>query len=229
MKVSSMLATASAAAAIVVSPAVALAHGPSSHGHGPASSVRTSAQHQCRDERQTMGNDVFKQTYGTNRNGRNAFGKCVSHRLRQDVVDAAGAVADAPQTCRAQENDPNFATDHNGETFEQFYGTNHNGRNAFGKCVSAIAKTQAGTTESDQTSAEDSAAATCRTEQADPNFAAGHDGKTFTQYYGTNRNGHNAFGKCVSEQAQSQDQQAGSDSGSGSDAGSDSGSGPSDS
>lgn len=27
--------------------------------------------------------------------------------------------------------------EHEGKTFEQFYGTNKNGRNAFGKCVSS--------------------------------------------------------------------------------------------
>jgi hypothetical protein len=48
------------------------------------------------------------------------------------------------------------------------------------------------------------AAQACKAEQADPNFAAGHGGLTFDQFYGTNgkpgTNGENknSFGKCVS-------------------------------
>jgi len=37
---------------------------------------------------------------------------------------------------------------------------------------------------------------------ADPNFAASHGGETFDQFYGTNPNLNNAFGKCVSSKAQ---------------------------
>ena len=47
------------------------------------------------------------------------------------------------------------------------------------------------------------AAKACKAELADPNFAAGHDGKTFAQYYGTtsSKGAGNAFGKCVSKKA----------------------------
>jgi hypothetical protein len=50
-----------------------------------------------------------------------------------------------------------------------------------------------------------SAAKACKAELADSNFAAGHDGKSFAQYYGTTSqdadgNG-NALGKCVSKKA----------------------------
>ncbi len=38
----------------------------------------------------------------------------------------------------------------------------------------------------------------CRAQQSDSNFAAKHGGKTFEQFYGTNRNQENAFGMCVS-------------------------------
>jgi hypothetical protein len=36
----------------------------------------------CKAERATLGEDAFAAKYGTNRNGRNAFGKCVSGRKR---------------------------------------------------------------------------------------------------------------------------------------------------
>ena len=46
----------------------------------------------------------------------------------------------AAQQCRTERNDPNFATSHGGKSFTDFYGTNRNKRNAFGKCVSGKAK-----------------------------------------------------------------------------------------
>jgi hypothetical protein len=46
------------------------------------------------------------------------------------------------------------------------------------------------------------AAKACKAEQTDVNFAAGHSGKSFAQWYGKNDNGRNAFGKCVSMKAQ---------------------------
>jgi len=51
------------------------------------------------------------------------------------------------------------------------------------------------------------AAKACLAEQEDANFAAGHDGKTFDQFYGTNsdngkgKGNGNALGKCVSSKA----------------------------
>jgi len=46
-----------------------------------------------------------------------------------------------------------------------------------------------------------SASATCSTEQSDPSFAGNHGGQTFDQFYGTNADQSNAFGKCVSNTA----------------------------
>lgn len=43
------------------------------------------------------------------------------------------------QECRSEQNDPSFAATHNGESFDQFYGTNPNDANAFGMCVSSHA------------------------------------------------------------------------------------------
>ena len=42
------------------------------------------------------------------------------------------------------------------------------------------------------------AAAACKAEQADANFAAAHGGKTFAQFYGTGKNRANAMNKCIS-------------------------------
>ncbi len=75
-------------------------------------------------------------------------------------------------------------------TFKLTYGTNKNRSNAFGKCVSKHNKTEAAN--------QASAAKACKAEQADPNFAAAHGGKTFDEFYGTGKKGKNAYGKCVS-------------------------------
>ena len=45
------------------------------------------------------------------------------------------------------------------------------------------------------------AAKQCKAERSDSGFAAAHGGKSFAEYYGTNRNNRNAFGKCVSRKA----------------------------
>jgi hypothetical protein len=42
------------------------------------------------------------------------------------------------------------------------------------------------------------AEATCTAQQADPDFAATHGGKTFDQYYGSGKKDRNAFANCVS-------------------------------
>ena len=85
-----------------------------------------------------------------------------------------------------------------GANFALTYGTNASRSNAFGQCVRK--HTAAATQQLSN------AARTCKAEQADPNFAAGHGGKTFVQYYsGTNGKGNavekNAYGKCVSAHA----------------------------
>ena len=47
------------------------------------------------------------------------------------------------------------------------------------------------------------AAERCHAEEADPNFAASHGGKSFVQYYVTDTADASAFGKCVSEKVRS--------------------------
>ena len=73
------LTLATALAALLAFPALALAH--DGHrgdegGHGKHGA--NAAQAGCRAERQQLGDDAFKNTYGTNENKANAFGKCVS-------------------------------------------------------------------------------------------------------------------------------------------------------
>jgi len=87
------------------------------------------------------------------------------------------------------------------ELFRQSYGTvQSNRRNAFGKCVSQWTRAEHQN--------RISARSACATEQADANFPATHDGKTFAEYYGTGPNHRNAFGKCVSSKAKASSDEA---------------------
>jgi hypothetical protein len=93
----------------------------------------------CRSERDADP-AAFAQKYGTNKNGKNAFGKCVSQN--QDKADSQDqdAIVSASKQCRTERSQDPAA-------FKEKYGTNHNKRNAFGKCVSKHAKDlQQGTT-----------------------------------------------------------------------------------
>jgi hypothetical protein len=72
------------------------------------------------------------------------LGKCVSelakrHKQAEDEEDAneVAAFKNAAKQCQAESTDADFAAEHGGKTFAEFYGTNKNRRNAFGKCVSS--------------------------------------------------------------------------------------------
>jgi hypothetical protein len=147
----------------------------------------------CREERSAMGTSTFKETYGTNHNRSNAFGKCVAKRARAEDQSTTSARTD----CRDERSSIGA------EAFAEKYGTNKNKRNAFGKCVSSKASAD----RSEQTDQDVQAAQACRTERS----TLGDD--AFRAKYGTNHNGRNAFGKCVSKlaQAQGEDNQSGAD------------------
>jgi hypothetical protein len=150
------------------------------------SSLASSPAQRCAAQRTAIGTVAFNQLYGTNATARNAFGNCVSRLTRADHQN----IVKASEACRAEQNDANFAANHTGKTFAQFYGTNKNGHNAFGNCVSQKARAAAQA----QQLATINAARACRAEQtADPT--------AFKTTYGTNPNKSNAFGKCVSQKA----------------------------
>ena len=148
---------------------------------------------------------------------KNAYGKCVSKQARNEVKDDQEAKSDAVKQCKTEQaqSDSDFAAAHDGKTFTQFYGTNKNGKNAYGKCVSSHKRAEEAQAAQENKN-ELSAAKQCKAEkaQSDDEFSGAHGGKTFTQFYGTNKNGKNAFGKCVSSKAKEMnDEQDDSDSG----------------
>lgn len=156
--------------------------------------VDASAQDTCTAQQSdptfaaTHNGKSFAQYYGTGQNGTDAFGKCVSLVAGANAnVEQSGRINPA-RTCKLIRSQLGKAL------FAKTYGKNANDRNAFGKCVSATAASQVQN--------EVSASSSCRSQQADSTFAINHGGMTFAQYYGTNADGSNAFGQCVSSTAQ---------------------------
>jgi hypothetical protein len=90
----------------------------------------------CRALRTQLTVLVFNKTYGKNATSRNAFGKCVSQTAKAQAQNEVSASS----TCKTAQSDPNFASTHGGQTFDQTYGTNADQSNAFGMCVSSTAK-----------------------------------------------------------------------------------------
>jgi len=137
----------------------------------------------------------FASLYGTKKN---AYGKCVASTAKKQATEddkqAEAAKTNAAKECKAERDDAGFAAAHGGKTFEQFYGTNKNGKNAYGKCVSTKAKAKKDAADDeDKAEQEDrvNAAKSCKKAKQD-------DPDAFADAYGTKRN---AFGKCVSRTA----------------------------
>jgi hypothetical protein len=134
------------------------------------------AQQMCAAEKAANA-DAFKQTYGTNKNKSNAFGKCVSGKAKA----AHAATQNAAKACAAEQSADAAA-------FAAKYGTNGKSKgadkNAMGKCVSS--KVHTTVTTNAQTFAK--AARSCKSDMK-ANAAA------FVSKWGGKKN---AFGKCVS-------------------------------
>jgi hypothetical protein len=109
---------------------------------------KVNAAQQCRADRD-LDPEGFQELWGTNEpqgekshgTNKNAFGKCVSARVRDEVDDEVDDFDNAARQCRADRDlDP--------EGFRELWGTNEpkgekskgTNKNAFGKCVSATAK-----------------------------------------------------------------------------------------
>jgi hypothetical protein len=177
MKRIGLIVSLTALAAALVVPAGASALSPTDYKNAAAF---------CRAVRAEMNTPAaphaFQDTYGTNKNKRNAFGKCVSATVR--LVHNTNA--NAARECKDER-----ATDP--ATFEQNYGSK---KNAFGKCVSSKRKAA----KDELVSAFSQAADDCRAlRKADPD--------QFRQDYGTNHNKRNALGKCVSAKVHEQQNQ----------------------
>jgi hypothetical protein len=103
--------------------------------------AQKNAAQECKAEREEMGSEAFTEEYGTNKNGKNAFGKCVSGKAaeKKAAMDAADA-KEIAETKKAAKACAAERTEVGRDAFAEEYGTNENGRNAFGKCVSRRAQ-----------------------------------------------------------------------------------------
>jgi len=94
---------------------------PSAGGLNPAQA--------CKKLRADMGADAFRAAYGTNRNGANAFGKCVSQmaRMKNDTVRAAAVarIGDAADRCAVRETAGKGKGHDKGKGASKGHGTQH--------------------------------------------------------------------------------------------------------
>ena len=77
-----------AAALVIFSIPAAYAATPSKEKPKPATAAQAQsaddAAKKCKAERESMGIEAFQKTYGTNHNLKNAFGKCVSGKAKNN-------------------------------------------------------------------------------------------------------------------------------------------------
>jgi hypothetical protein len=77
-------------------------------------------------------------------NGRNAFGKCVARKSREEETERNQAADNAARQCKAERESLGAQVfqdkDLGRSEFADKYGTNRNKRNAFGKCVSKLTR-----------------------------------------------------------------------------------------
>ena len=136
----------------------------------PNASDKRAAIAQCKAERgkSKATRRAFKAKY-------HSFSRCVRQNAAEEQAERKAARRQAREDCKGQK--------------------------PYGKCVAE--KTRALKAKEDEADAQEvaefkNAAKACQAESTDPGFAAAHDGKSFSDFYGTNANHRNAFGKCVS-------------------------------
>jgi hypothetical protein len=76
----------------------------------------------------------FAEFYGTGPKHANAFGRCVSSKAKAASAEARQNTLSAAKQCKTERTDLGLAE------FRAKYGKSANDRNAFGKCVSQLAK-----------------------------------------------------------------------------------------
>ena len=164
----------------------------------PTGTDKENAAQECRTERGTTdaSREAFAAKYGTNKNKKNAFGKCVSSKSRDEAKERTESNESASAACR----DEKGTTAETQAAFNEKYGTNKNKKNAFGKCVSAKSKelqAAADAADKEAAMARRGAAKDCAEERGTTTASRA----AFAEKYGTNKNNKNAFGKCVSAKA----------------------------
>jgi hypothetical protein len=178
-------------AAVLVLPVSAVAK--------PDASDKRAAIAQCKSERgkSKATKRAFKDKY-------HGFARCTHQNAVEEHAEKKAALKNAAKQCKAERADAGFAAAHDGKTFQELYGKGKHGKNAFGKCVSTKARAlKAKEDDADKADVAEfkNAAKQCQAESTDQAFPAAHDGKSFSDFYGTNHNHRNAFGKCVASKS----------------------------
>jgi hypothetical protein len=142
---------------------------------------------QCKSERgkTKATREAFKAKY-------HSMSRCVRRKSAEEAAEREAAQKNAAKECKAER------AAIGAQAFAEKYGTGKKGKNAHGKCVSAKAKSKKAEMDAEDDKAASefrNAAKTCDSERTDMGEGA------FADKYGTNRNGRNAFGKCVSRKA----------------------------
>ena len=138
------LLTIAALLSLVVAASAAFAVPPAGKGKDPASPAEAKAEKACKEKRGTTAASItaFDTEYGTNKNKKNAMGKCVSAKSKGEDKDEDDEAkedknkANASKECKAERG----TTAESIAAFERTYGTNKNNKNAHGKCVSMHSK-----------------------------------------------------------------------------------------
>ena len=122
-----ILSTGMALAALMLVPASAMAKPPATDRHA--------AIKQCKAERgkSEATRSAFKARY-------HSFSRCVRMNTAEERAERKDALRNAAKECKAERADADFAAAHEGNSFDEFYRTNKNGKNAYGKCVSTKAR-----------------------------------------------------------------------------------------
>ena len=174
-------------AAVLVLPTGAIAK--------PSNAEKSAARAQCKDERgkSRATREAFRAKY-------HGFSRCVRQNAAEEDAENKEARQNAAQECREERSEDAAA-------FQEQYGTNENGKNAFGKCVSQKAhekKAEEDAEDAQEVEEFKNAAKACAAERREMGREA------FAEEHGTNQNKKNAFGKCVSEKVAEGDSENGS-------------------
>ena len=151
----------------------------------PQDPQKRAAIAQCKDERgkSRATREAFKANH-------HSFSRCVAQKTAEEESEETTAHKNAAKECKAErEADP--------VAFQQTYGNNENGSNAYGKCVSKKAKENkeaADAKDEERDEVTINSARQCRAAQKE-------DPDAFRNTYGTGERKRNAFGKCVSQKS----------------------------
>jgi hypothetical protein len=178
--------------------ALTLVFAPSALAQTPSPNATQNATTKtCKNLKAQMGAKRFNQAFAPRTwSARAALRNCA----RKEAAAQRQARVNAAHTCKTWQSDAAafeaamVGTPNQGKTFAEVFGTE---ANAYGKCVSTLARAQ----NQERRAALVNAAHTCKTWKTDPAaFAAAmagteNAGKTFAQVFGSEKN---AYGKCVS-------------------------------